>query len=180
MELAKRSKRSSGLRLDAGKCAASAASPAAESLVAGVPDAKPPTANQARPADSNAKRAAPIGRTTSGRCTMRAATRPQPPTISWPGLGRAGQKATLPKIASSAGSRVSAAPSMTATPSASDGPRPRYSAKEASARQVKAAMTVSAEYVIDAPTRVMARTRASEEVPPRRISSRTRKTRKSP
>ena len=35
MGRAKRSKRSSGLRFEAGKCAASAASPAAESLVAG-------------------------------------------------------------------------------------------------------------------------------------------------
>ena len=140
-----RRSRLSGLLLAAGKWAARAADPAAESLVAGAPLMNPPVVKPNRPVASAANKTSPASSTTSGLLTTRAAMRPQAPVIARPVARWLGQNNARPQIAISAGSRVSAATSITATPSASDGPRPRYRAKDARTRQARAAITVVAE-----------------------------------
>ena len=56
-------------------------------------------------------------------CTIRAAIRPQARSVEPPALGFDGQNAARPKIASSAGSRVRPASSITPMPIASGMPR---------------------------------------------------------
>ena len=69
---------------------------------------------------------------------------------------------------------------MMAIPIARAGPMLWYSPNSASATLDRAAITVNAENVIDSPTRVTARLTASGPDSPRRSSSRTRNTRKTP
>ena len=58
----------------------------------------------------------------AGRCTIRVAARPHTPTLPTPLLVRVGQNAARPKMASSAGSSVSPASSITPMPMASGMP----------------------------------------------------------
>jgi hypothetical protein len=85
-----------------------------------------------------------------------------------------GQNATGPQIASSAGSRVSPAISISAIAMASGAARPEYRLKEAAASDSSAAMRTPAENVIVSPTRATERVTALWQASPARISSRTR------
>ena len=83
-------------------------------------------------------------------------------------------------MASNAGSSVSPAPSMMAIPIARAGPMLWYRPNSARATLDSAAITVKAEKLMDSPTRVTDRMTASGPDNPRRNSSRTRNTRKTP
>ena len=85
-----------------------------------------------------------------------------------------GQKAAFPKTASSAGSRVSPATSITATPTASGTPRSWYRPKLAKSKLSRANTTVAADTLIDSPTRARACATASLAGKPERSSSRER------
>ena len=80
-----------------------------------------------------------------------SASRAYTPSFLAARTGR-GQNTAVPNTPSSAGSRVRAASSISATPSASAGPSPEYRPNEASIRVSRATMTVPAENVIDSPT----------------------------
>ena len=99
--------------------------PAAESVPAGA-EMVPPNPALWYPvtADASAPNTiTPTVSATAGRLTMRAAIRPHAPLVAPPGLGLDGQNAARPKIASSAGSSVRPATSMTPMPIASGMPR---------------------------------------------------------
>ena len=74
-------------------------------------------------ADSAPNTMTPMVSATAGRLSTRAAIRPHTPVTSEPGRCFDGQNAALPKIASSAGSRVRPASSITPMPIASGMPR---------------------------------------------------------
>src|SRR5215468_7559233 len=110
-----------GLALEFGKCAERILAPAAESEPAGavVSPPKPAavyavTAN-ARPPNTTR----PVTRVGTGCLTIRAETRPQTPGLPVPSWVLLGQDTAPPKVASSAGSSVSPASSITAMPIAS-------------------------------------------------------------
>ncbi len=115
----------------------------------------------------------------AGRCTIRAQAGPHQPARPPPGLTEDGQNATGPKMASSAGSRVSPAISISPIAMASGAARPEYRLKEAVASDSSAAMRMPAENVIVSPTRATPSTIASWQLSPARISSRTRNIRNS-
>src|SRR5579859_3955400 len=114
-----------GLADEDGKYLASRFCPAAESLPAGAEMVPPNPAllYAVTPIDSAPKAMTPISSATAGRLTTRVATLPHRPAEEVPGFGFDGQKAALPKIASSAGSRVSPASSMMPMPIASGMPK---------------------------------------------------------
>ncbi len=109
------------MALLAGKCLASNAWPAAESVPAGALRVPPnPAALYPVTAKASApKMTTPVISAAAGRRTTRAATRPQMPTLPVPARVLVGQNAARPKMASSAGSRVSPASSITPMPMAS-------------------------------------------------------------
>src|SRR4051795_2715038 len=114
-----------GLALVFGKWADKMAAPAAESEPDGAlvcppnPDAVFALAAMARPPNT----IRPVTRVGTGWRMIRTATRPQTPALPEPAWVLLGQNAARPKMASSAGSSVSPASSVTATPMASGMPR---------------------------------------------------------
>jgi hypothetical protein len=110
----------------------------------------------------------------SGRRTIREQAGPHHPGRPVPGRTEDGQNATGPQIASSAGSRVSPATSISPMAMASGAASPEYRLKEAVASDSSAAMRTPAENVIVSPTRPTENTIASRHGNPARISSRTR------
>jgi hypothetical protein len=115
-----RSTRMVGLTAVCGKCRASSALPAPESVPAGAVTA-PPNPAATYPAEATAsapKMTRPPARVSTGRRTIRAQTRPHHPARPAPGLTEEGQKAAGPTIASRAGSSVS--PAMSISPIAID------------------------------------------------------------
>ena len=115
-----------GLAAVCGKCLASRALPSAESVPAGAVTAPPnPAATYPAAATASAPNTTrPPTRVTKGRRTIRAQAGPHQPARPAPGLTDDGQNATGPKIASSAGSRVSPARSISAIAMASGAARP--------------------------------------------------------
>ena len=115
-----------GLTAVCGKCLASRALPDAESLPAGAVTA-PPNPAATYPAEATAsapKTTRPAARVTAGRRTIRAHTGPHQPGRPAPGRTEDGQNATGPAMASSAGSKVSPAASISAMAMASGAARP--------------------------------------------------------
>ena len=115
----------------------------------------------------------------SGRRTIREQVGPHHPARPAPGPTEEGQNATGPQIASSAGSRVSPAMSISPIAMASGAASPEYRLKVAVASDSSAAMRMPAENVIVSPTRATESTIASWQPSPARISSRTRNIRNS-
>ena len=114
-----------GLALVFGKWADRIAPPAAESEPDGAlvcppnPAAVYPVTAKARPPNTTR----PVTRVGTGWRMMRTATRPQTPALPAPAWVLLGQNTARPKMASSAGSRVSPASSITPMPMASGMPR---------------------------------------------------------
>src|SRR6516165_9145478 len=114
-----------GLALVFGKWAARILAPAAESEPAGAVVSPPKPAGvyavtaNARPPNTTR----PAVRVGTGWRTIRDETRPQTPVFPVPVWVLLGQKTARPKTASSAGSRVRPAKSITAMPIASGMPR---------------------------------------------------------
>ena len=108
-----------------GKYLFSRSVPAAESVPAGALTWPPNPAlwYPATAADSAPNTITPTDSAMAGRRTIRVAIRPHRPVVSAPGLCFDGQNAARPKIASSAGSRVRPASSITPMPMASGMPR---------------------------------------------------------
>ena len=114
------------LVFDDGKCAAMRSEPAPESVPDGleVTFPKPATPVVRRVAPSATKRATPASRVMPGRRVATTPTRSQSPRWSRAcAVAPVGQNTARPKIARSAGSRVSPANSISAMPIASAGPR---------------------------------------------------------
>src|SRR5947207_4442668 len=114
-----------GLALVFGKWADRTAAPAAESEPDGAlvcppnPAAVFALAATARPPNTTR----PATRVGTGRRTIRTETRAQTPALPAPAWVLLGQNTARPKMASSAGGRVSPASSITPTPMASGMPR---------------------------------------------------------
>src|SRR5690349_20025354 len=114
-----------GLALVYGKWAVRIAAPAAEYEPDGAlvfppkPAAVYALAATARPPDTTR----PATRVGAGWRTIRTETRPQTPVLPVPAWVLLGQNTARPKMASSAGSSVSPASSITPTPMASGMPR---------------------------------------------------------
>ena len=114
-----------GLALVFGKWAERIAAPAAESEPDGAlvfppnPAAVYAVTANARPPNTTR----PATRVGAGWRTIRTETRPQTPALPVPAWVLLGQNTARPKMASSAGSRVSPASSTTAMPMASGMPR---------------------------------------------------------
>ncbi len=98
--------------------------------------------------------------------------RPAPCASPRPAEPRAGQKARGPRIESRAGSRVSAAASITAIPIASTGPSQWVDSRSASSSTSIAAITVAAEAAIGRTLSASAAGSAASGSPPRPSSSR--------
>ena len=130
--------------------------------------------------DSPPRMTRPTTRVRTGWPTTRAAICPHAPRFTCPATGMRGQKTARPKMARRAGSRVRLANRAMPIPMASAGPNPWYSPKVAMTTVQSAAITVRPEKVIDSPTLASENATASWGANPFRISSRTRKMRKSP
>ena len=108
------------------KCWTSRAWPRAESVPGGAEI--PPPKLVARSATENPASTVspirPMSSAASGRQATRPATRPQAPLVRWPAVGWAGQNSARPKMASTAGTSVSPAATISAIPMASGMARP--------------------------------------------------------
>src|SRR5581483_733068 len=148
-----RSTISVGFTAVCGKCRASSESPYDESLPAGAVTGPPKPATR-YPPDSTASApntTRPVPSTSTGRRTSCPHARPHKAGRTAPGRTDDGQNAAAPRTASSAGSSVSQATSISPMPIDSGAARPEYRENVASASDPSAAISTPAENVIVSP-----------------------------